>query len=289
MAAVIEPQSANDYDDRTTVAVKKVLLEIGQVLGSYQGKFAVIGGAVPWLLLDNPDMRHVGTQDVDLSLNAEALGDGEYAHLIEALIGAGYKQGGEEFRRFQLVRRVPATGDSAPAIDVVVDFLMPRHADIVKNTPPLVADFAVQRADGADLALKFYQLVAIDGPMPDGGTNRVEIAVASIPALLAMKGFAIQKRQKRKDAYDIYYCIRNYPGGIAALAEACRPVLAMKDGAEGFGYLAAKFDAFEGFGPTCVRQFVEESHLLGERTADQWQQDAFGQVSALVRALGLAT
>ncbi|MBP8246825.1 MAG: GrpB family protein [Phenylobacterium sp.] len=27
------------------------LLEIGQILGSYQGKFAVIGGAVPWLLL----------------------------------------------------------------------------------------------------------------------------------------------------------------------------------------------------------------------------------------------
>jgi hypothetical protein len=44
-----EPQSAADYDDRTTRAVKSVLVEIGQVLGSFRGKFAVIGGAVPWV------------------------------------------------------------------------------------------------------------------------------------------------------------------------------------------------------------------------------------------------
>ena len=33
----------------------------------------------------------------------------------------------------------------------------------------------------------------------------------SIPALLAMKGHAVNGRYKQKDAYDIYYCIRNYP------------------------------------------------------------------------------
>ena len=61
-----EPQSASDYDDRTTAAVKTVLIEIGQILGSFKGKFAVVGGAVPWLLLGNEDMPHVGTLDVDL-------------------------------------------------------------------------------------------------------------------------------------------------------------------------------------------------------------------------------
>ena len=44
--AEAEPQYASDYDDCTTVAVKSELVEIGQVLGSYKGKFAVIGGAV---------------------------------------------------------------------------------------------------------------------------------------------------------------------------------------------------------------------------------------------------
>jgi hypothetical protein len=67
-----EPQSAADYEDRTAKAVKNVLVEIGQMLGCFKGKFAVIGGAVPWLLLDNEDMPHVGTLDVDLGLEAMA-------------------------------------------------------------------------------------------------------------------------------------------------------------------------------------------------------------------------
>lgn len=281
-----EPQVADDYDDRVTAAVRSVLVEIGQILGSFRGKFAVVGGAVPWLLLDNPEMPHVGTIDVDLGLHAEALGDGEYANLVEALLGAGYEQQAK-LKRFQLVRHLPAREDGTPPIDVLVDFLMPRDAEIVKNVPPLVADFAVQRADHAALALRFYQMVAIEGPMPDGGRNRVEVAVASIPALLAMKGAAIHNRQKQKDAYDIYYSIRNYPGGAKALAEACRPLLEHEEAVTGYKWIAEKFESFDSFGPTCVRHFVEDSHIIGERTADAWQQDAFGQVDAWLKAMGL--
>ncbi|MBV1777366.1 hypothetical protein KSF73_16720 [Burkholderiaceae bacterium DAT-1] len=285
MTPMKEPQSAAEYDDRTTMAVKAVLIEIGQILGSFKGKFAIIGGAVPWLLLDSDDMPHVGTLDVDIGLDAEALGDGEYATLISALQQHGYAQR-DGLRRFQLVRKVPAL-DSGAAIDIVVDFLMPRDAEIVKNNPPLISDFAVQRADGADLAMRFYQLVAVAGPMPDGGTNRVEIAVCSIPALLAMKGHALAGRYKQKDAYDIYYCVRNYPEGIDVLAQECRPLLEHTSGKRGFQQIAVKFDTIDGFGPTCVRRFVEDTQVLGDRTPEQWQQDAFGQIDALLRAMGM--
>ncbi|MGD0134022.1 MAG: nucleotidyl transferase AbiEii/AbiGii toxin family protein [Bryobacteraceae bacterium] len=280
-----DPQSAADYDDRTTAAVKSVLIEIAQVLGSFKGKFAVIGGAVPWLLLDNEEMPHVGSLDVDLTLDAEALGDGEYATLVKALMENGYEQR-RELRRFQLVRTVPATDGGEP-INIVVDFLMPRDVEIVKNSPPIIRDFAVQRADGADLALRFYQLVAIEGPMPDGGANRVEIAVCSIPALLAMKGHALQNRLKQKDAYDIYYSVRNYEGGTEALAEACRPLLEHASAERGYRYIAEKFDRPDGYGPDRVRRFVQDTNILDARTPEQWQLDAFGQVDAWLRALGL--
>ncbi len=192
-----EPQSAADYEDRTTAAVKSVLIEIGQILGSYKGKFTVIGGAVPWLLLNNDDMPHVGTLDIDLDLDSTALGDGEYATLVESLQGCGYEQREGVTRAFQLVRTIPAS-DDGPAIDIIIDFLRPRDAELVKNAPPLISNFAVQRADGADLALKFYEMVAISGAMPEGGKNTVEIAVCSIPALLAMKGYALNGRHKQK-------------------------------------------------------------------------------------------
>jgi hypothetical protein len=109
-------------------------------------------------------MPHVGSLDVDLGLDAAALGDGEYANLVEALKGKGYQQR-TELRRFQLVRQVSVKDGGTP-IDIIVDFLMPRDAEIVKNRPPLIDNFAVQRAHGVDLALHFYQLVAIEGPMP---------------------------------------------------------------------------------------------------------------------------
>jgi len=44
--SLIEPNPpAHAYDDRSIQAVKAVLLEIGQILGSYRNKFVVIGGA----------------------------------------------------------------------------------------------------------------------------------------------------------------------------------------------------------------------------------------------------
>jgi hypothetical protein len=280
-----EPKSADDYDDRTNAAVKSVLVEIGQILGSYKGKFVVVGGAVPWLRLDNAEMRHVGTIDIDLDLDNEALADGEYAGLVEELRKNGYEQRAD-LKKFQLVRRL-AAADGGEPVNVIVDFLMPRHAVNVKNEPPLIDGFAVIKADGADLALKSYDLLPISAQMPEGGKNTITIAVASIPALLAMKGFAIANRQKTKDAYDIYYCIRNYPGGAAALAGDCRPLLDQANALEGYRHIASKFDELEGFGPVSVRRFVEETNILGDRTAEQWQVDAFGQVQAWLKALGI--
>jgi len=274
-----------DYEPRTNAAVKSVLLEIGQTLGSYHGKFVVIGGTVPWLLLDNPEMPHVGSFDIDLSLDPVALADGEYASLIEALLAQGYEQR-DELRRFQLIREVPAQ-DDGPPISIVVDFLMPREAVLEKNTPPLVENFAVQKAWGADLAHRYYKNLVIEGIMPEGGKNRVEIAVASVPALLAMKGFALDGRLKEKDSYDIYYCIRNYPGGAEALASDCMPFLDNKEAVTGYRHISAKFEDRDGHGPMCARRFAEEAAILGDLTPDQWQTDAFGQVDAWLRAMGL--
>jgi hypothetical protein len=265
--------------------VKSVLVEIGQVLASFRGKFAVIGGSVPWLLLENADNPHVGTLDVDLSLDAEVLQDGQYADLIHELMGQGYDKT-KNTREFQLQRTVPAT-DGGSAIEILVDFLMPKHADIEKNRPKLIENFRVQRADGADLAVHFHQLVAVSAKTPTGGQNTVEIAVCSIPALLAMKGYAVELRQKRKDAYDIHYCIRNYPGGAGELAEDCRKLLEHESARTGYEFINAKFETVESYGPTSVRLFVEESAVLGDQTPQQWQQDAYGQVNEWLIALGL--
>ncbi|MBB3163837.1 hypothetical protein FHS25_004332 [Rhizobium laguerreae] len=42
----------------------------------------------------------------------------------------------------------------------------------------------------------------------------------------------------------------------------------------------------KGYGASSLRNFVAETDILDGRSADQWQQDAFGQVDAWLRALG---
>ena len=93
--------------------------------------------------------------------------------------------------------------------------------------------------------------------MPDGDRNRVSIAVASIPAFLAMKGYAIANRLKRKDAYDIYYSVKNFPDGIDALVQATRPLLDIESALQGYSSISDKFRNVEDFGPTSVKRFVE--------------------------------
>jgi hypothetical protein len=151
-----EPQKASDYDDRTTLAVKSVLIEIGQVLGAYKGKFAIVGGSVPWLLIEKSDMDHVGTTDLDIAVDPEALGDGEYALLIDALRVHGYGRS-EGRKKFQLSRMVPAK-DGGADIEVVIDFLMPRDTEIMKNDPPILADSPMARLNSPTLGqVKFPQ------------------------------------------------------------------------------------------------------------------------------------
>lgn len=251
----VEPTAA-DYNARSTDAVKSVIIEIAQTLGSFQGKFAIVGGAVPWLLLNNEEMPHVGTLDIDLGLDHEALGDGEYATLVGALQEQGYAKS-LELRRFQL-ERVVDPRDGGPPIRVIVDFLMPRDAKPEKHDPPLLEDFAVMKASGGDLPLLFNELVEMKGVMPDGINNKVEIAVCSIPALLAMKGYALLGRNKQKDAYDVYYCIRNYPGGPEALAEACLPLLSHRSAHEGYDGIARKFDEYDAYGASPQALYAEQ-------------------------------
>lgn len=273
------------YEARINEAVKRVLVELGQVLGAYKGKFAIIGGNVPWLQLPDAETAHIGSIDVDLLLDPKALAGGQYAGLVETLLGADYRQSADH-KEFQLIREVPGKEGEPPVI-IVVDFLMPGNAVVKKNKPRLVPNFAVIPASGADMALKFNDLIQLEAEMPKGGRNVVEMSVATIPALLVMKGFALDGRDKEKDAYDVYYSIRNYPGGIDALAEACRPLMKFDTAMEGFAHIASKFQDRNFTGPASVRRFATEQGILDGRDGEEWQTDAYGQINAFLKAIGL--
>lgn len=277
---------AADYDDRGARAAHAVLVELGQVLGAHRDAIVVIGGSVPSLLLPGADPGHIGSLDIDLDLDPGKLADHGYADLIEKLDAAGYERNVAGLKPFQLKRTVDLRDGGEP-IAVIVDLLMPKGAQTTKNRPKLVDGLRVQEADGGDIALRHNLKIMIDGTMPDGRKNKVEMLVASIPALLVMKGYALVQRDKKKDAYDVYFCIRNYADGINALAAECAKLLDNPVAREGYSNIAGKFGSEDAFGPETVRLFVEGSDALGDMTPDQIRTDAFQQVRAWLKALGL--
>lgn len=243
-----EPAFAADYDDRGARAAHAVLVELGQVLGAHLDSIVIIGGTVPSLLL--PDTGHIGSLDIDLDLNPEKLAEHGYAELVEKLAAAGYERNVAGLKAFQLRRMVDPD-------------------------------------DGGEFALRHNLKMQIAGTMPDGRNKPVAMLVASIPALLVMKGYALVQRDKRKDAYDIYFCIRNYREGIAALAAECAKLIGAPKARQGFGNIASKFTRVDDFGPHTVRQFVEGSVAFAGMTPQQVQEDAYRQVSAFMKALGI--
>lgn len=94
-----------------------------------------------------------------------------------------------------------------------------------------------------------------------------------------MKGMSIWERYKEKDAYDIYFTILNYPGGIQELVKIFKPVRTDKLVKEGLGKIKAKFKDVNSIGPAWITIFqdtgdVEEKELI--------KRDAYERIKLLL-------
>jgi hypothetical protein len=70
------------------------------------------------------------------------------------------------------------------------------------------------------------------------------------------------------------YCVRNFPGGPEALADACRRLLDEPVARAGYLRIAAKFGAEDAFGPHTVSLFLGASGEFDDMSQDQLRVDA---------------
>lgn len=90
------------------------------------------------------------------------------------------------------------------------------------------------------------------------------------------------------DAYDIWFCIRNFEGGSGALAESCKPLMREQEAKDAYENIADKFRSLDDFGPDTVRRFLEDSpEKCGEMTPEQIQNDAYFRVNEWLVKLGI--
>jgi hypothetical protein len=110
------------------------------------------------------------------------------------------------------------------------------------------------------------------------------VKIPSIGAFLAMKGMALWGRTKEKDAYDIYYCCRYYPGGMTALVGEMRPLTSNGLAREGFGKIMALFENIDAIGPVGVADFLE---MDDREERLRIQREAFEIINTLMTELGI--
>jgi hypothetical protein len=262
----------HQHKPNDVAACRSVLIEALTVLGKYRDRIAVVGGWVPELTI--PEQGHMGSLDVDLALNADKFPPYVYETIRNDLLGAGYTTTNIP-NRFE--REVP--GNPTP---VRVDLLCGEYAgDNQDSTHEMIQGMAVWKARGLDLATWFNTKVRISGTLPDGGRNEVEATVPTIPAFLCMKGILLVDRKKEKDAYDIYFCVANSPGGLKVLSSEFQPMLSNKLVQEGLGNLRAKFSTIEDIGPVWAARAAVETGADEEFA----RRDAFEQINRLLDIL----
>ena len=126
--------------------------------------------------------------------------------------------------------------------------------------------------------------VPITGCLPDGTELSVQIRVAGPVPFLVMKANALKNRDKPKDAYDIWFLLRNHPAGPDGLADALIEHASHGLVREALNHLTRTFNAANGKGPTAVARFHDE--LQPDTDAyEQRRQDAYQRVRFILEKL----
>lgn len=249
-------------------ATRIVLGEIAEILEMYP-RAVIAGGSVPYLLIPQDVEPHEGTVDIDVVMDLDQPGADEVLTLHEILERKLFQQ--VEKKPFRYTKGVDIEG--AP-YQVLIELL-------AGGTPP---PDGLRHIRSEDVYVSVIQgmEVALDNPeevqLPDDCNQTV--SVASLPAFFAMKAVALSRREeakKTKDAYDIIYCTRNYPGGVDAVAVEFRAAIANPIVASGVELLKKLFASTDSVGPVA---YARDSDDFEE--ASLKQREAFERVAELL-------
>jgi hypothetical protein len=274
--------SQRDYTADGVAACKSVLIELVHLMGEFRDHMVIVGGWVPVLLVPEAPEAHPGTLDIDLALDFTRIAEDTYRTILKAMTARGYRQ--DQAQPFRFFRTIHLAGGRP--VEVEVDLLAGEYGGTgPAHRTQRVQDARARKARGCDLVFANHVEVVIEGELPGGGRDRVTLRVAALVPWIVMKGMALHDRIKEKDAFDIYYAVRNCRGGAALLVDAFRPQLAEPLIVEGLRKIRGKFRTIEDAGPKWVADFLD---LADPDERAIRIRDAYESISSLLDPLGIA-
>jgi len=246
-------------------------------------ELCVVGGLVPDLLIDqqigpDPDTgdMHPGTNDLDVGLAVGLLNDEQYAEISRRLRQEGFgpdlsESGNPTPQRWKLAD-----------FSVTVDFLLPPIPGATRGgrVHKLEGDFGALIAPGLELAFDERHEITLNGHTLKGEAVRRVIPVCRPATFVVLKSFAFADRGEPKDAYDLVYVLRRWPGGVndivGRLASHAEKHLSTVQNA--LGKLANDFATADNHGPRRASAFLGG----GREDVDAAAADAHGHVDLTI-------
>ena len=253
-----KPKHAADYPAEQVEVVRSTCLYVATILGDLMDDLVVVGGLVPTLLIDprrSDENReaHVGTRDLDVGLALALLDAGRYRTLSERLREAGFEPDrNPDFRRTR--QRWVVTGYGT----VTLDFLIAPSSDtdVGGTLRDIERDFAAIITPGLALAFQDRERVRLEGRTIRGENATRDVWVCGPGAFVVLKALAFRGRGENKDAYDLYYVVRNYGAGLEDVAARLRLVTDDAHAQHALAVLREDFLDPDGVGPRRVAEFL---------------------------------
>ncbi|MGD9629238.1 MAG: hypothetical protein AB7V18_08335 [Pyrinomonadaceae bacterium] len=282
----IKPPTAKGYRDAPIELVRATCLQVATVLGDLMDELVIVGGFVPTLLVDQENLgegvdAHVGTLDLDVGMSLAIFDDEHYKAITERLRGAGFEadvneNGNPVFQRWlhQEYRTI------------TVDFLIPPSLDTDRGgrIRKLEKDFGAIIAPGLELAFRDFETVEISGTTLKGEKAVRSVKVCGAGAYVVLKALTFRNRGENKDAYDLFYLIRNYGSGVEDVAERFRLLLPNDECETCLGILREDFAETDSVGVRRVAAF-----MLGEgMTDDALQAEVVGYIDSFLESVKVA-
>jgi len=253
-----KPSRAAEYSKEQVQLVTATCLYVATILGDYMEQAVIVGGLVPSLLIDQKNLpdgadSHAGTMDLDMGLTLAIFDNKRYQAITDRLRSAKFspdvnEQGNLTRQRWKIEK----------AGKVTIDFLVPpvSEDDEGGQIKDIEKDFAAVITPGLELAFKDRIKIPLEGYTIFGEKAKRDVYVCGPGAFVVLKALAFRKRGENKDAYDLYYHIRNYGSGVEDIAKALKPLLHEKEAKEAIKILDEDFTSNDSVGAVRVARFI---------------------------------
>lgn len=277
---ISKPSTKDGYGIEQVASVHRTCLYMATKLGDLLDEIVVVGGLVPYLLVDQENLPlgmdpHVGTMDLDMGLALAILNHERYRELGRRLRDAGFEPAVNEQGNKRL--QTWTTGTPHP---VTIDFLIPpvEARDKGGELRRFESDLAAIITPGLELAFKDRCRIGLSGRLPSGAWATREIPVCGSGAFTVLKALAFGNRAENKDAYDLIYVWSGV--GVPDVAESLVLLQPNPHIEEALSVIERDFCHHDGAGPIGTARFITRE--LDENI----QADVVGYARALLRSMG---